>query len=87
MTFDQRRLLKEALSAARLARQLQFDAELTVGDERDCELCHVTFVIQRGRQRFCCEKHRLTANRRTQTVSRSRAKARLRTYYEQREAA
>lgn len=87
VTFEERRLLKLALSAHRLAREQLLDNDLTVGDKRECGFCGDVFVMVKGRQRFCSPQHQRQANRRESGAKRARAAARRRRYHELKEAA
>lgn len=87
MTFEERRLLKLAVSAHRVERERALDGDLTVGDERECGFCGDVFVMVKGRQKFCSPRHQRMANRRESKARQARATARRKRYHELKEAA
>lgn len=55
LSFDERRMLKEAVAEVRLARVLLFDAEVNM---RDCLYCGNAFPATRPNRRYCCSQHK-----------------------------
>lgn len=64
MTFEERRLLKLAVSAHRLERERLMDADHAFG-ERECAFCGVTFQAVTANQKYCSVRHKKYAWRYT----------------------